>query len=141
MTPKQKAFADYYLASGNASDAARKAGYSKKTAGSIGEENLKKPEISAYIRERMAQQDAERVASADEVLRFYTSVMRGEVSDQFGLEAALAERLKAADALMKRHAAGDERNRSTLEKLDAMLKEFADAVNECADAEADRVCP
>lgn len=141
MTPKQKAFADYYLASGNASDAARKAGYSKKTAGSIGEENLKKPEISAYIRERMAQQDAERVASADEVLRFYTSVMRGEVSDQFGLEAALAERLKAADALMKRHAAGDERKRSTLEKLDAMLKEFADAVNECADAEADRVCP
>ena len=141
MTPKQKAFADYYLASGNASDAARKAGYSKKTAGSIGEGNLKKPEISAYIRERMAQQDAERVASADEVLRFYTSVMRGEVSDQFGLEAALAERLKAADALMKRHAAGDERNRSTLEKLDAMLKEFADAVNECADAEADRVCP
>lgn len=141
MTPKQKAFADYYLASGNASAAARKAGYSKKTAGSIGEENLKKPEISAYIRERMAQQDAERVASADEVLRFYTSVMRGEVSDQFGLEAALAERLKAADALMKRHAAGDERNRSTLEKLDAMLKEFADAVNECADAEADRVCP
>lgn len=137
MTPKQKAFADYYLASGNASDAARKAGYSKKTAGSIGEENLKKPAISAYIRERMAQQDAERVASADEVLRFYTSVMRGEVSDQFGLEAALAERLKAADALMKRHAAGDERNRSTLEKLDAMLKEFADAVNECADAEAD----
>lgn len=141
MTPKQKAFADYYLASGNASDAARKAGYSKKTAGSIGEENLKKPEISAYIRERMAQQDAERVASADEVLRFYTSVMRGEVSDQFGLEAALAERLKAADALMKRHAVGDERNRSTLEKLDAMLKEFADAINECADAEADRVCP
>lgn len=141
MTPKQKAFAEYYLASGNASDAARKAGYSKKTAGSIGEENLKKPAISAYIRDRMAQQDAERVASADEVLRFYTSVMRGEVSDQFGLEAALAERLKAADALMKRHAAGDERNRSTLEKLDAMLKEFADAVNECADAEADRVCP
>lgn len=137
MTPKQRAFADYYLESGNASEAARKAGYSKKTAYSIGTENLQKPEISAYIKERMAAQDAQRVASADEVLRFYTSVMRGEVSDQFGLEAALAERLKAADALMKRHAAGDERNRSTLEKLDAMLKEFADAVNECADTEAD----
>lgn len=141
MTPKQKAFADHYLECGNASEAARKAGYSKKTAYSIGTENLKKPEISRYIKERMAAQDAARVASADEVLRFYTSVMRGEVSDQFGLEAALAERLKAADALMKRHAAGDERNRSTLEKLDAMLKEFADAVNECADTEADRICP
>lgn len=137
MTPKQKAFAEYYLESGNASEAARKAGYSKKTAYSIGTENLQKPEISRYIKERMAAQDAARVASADEVLRFYTSVMRGDVSDQFGLEAALAERLKAADALMKRHAAGDERNRSTLEKLDAMLKEFADAINECTDTEAD----
>lgn len=137
MTPKQKAFADYFLECGNATEAAKKAGYSEKSAYAMGAENLTKPVISRYIKERMAAQDAARVASADEVLRFYTSVMRGEVPDQFGLEAALAERLKAADALMKRYAAGDERNRSTLEKLDAMLKEFADAVNECADAEAD----
>lgn len=136
MTPKQKAFADYYLESGNATDAARKAGYSEKTAKSIASENLAKPYVSAYIRERMAQQDAERVASADEVLRFYTDVMRGAIQDQFGLEAALAERLKAADALMKRHAAGDERQRSTMEKLDKLLEEFVYAVTS-PDAEAD----
>ena len=136
MTPKQKAFADYYLECGNASEAARRAGYSQKTAGSIGEENLKKPEISGYIRERMARQDAALVASADEVLRFYTDVMRGAIRDQFGLEAALAERLKAADALMKRHAAGDERQRSTMEKLDKLLEEFVYAVTS-PDAEAD----
>lgn len=133
MTPKQKAFADYYLESGNAADAARKAGYSEKSVYAIGPENLGKPEISAYIKKRMAAQDAERVASADEVLRFYSSVMRGEVSDQFGLEAALAERLKAADALMKRHAAGDERQRSTMERLDSLMKEFFDAVTGSAD--------
>ena len=84
----------------------------------------------------MAAQDADRVAAADEVLRFYTDVMRGEIKDQFGLEAALTERLKAADALMKRHAAGDERQRSTMEKLDKLLEEFVYAVAG-ADTEAD----
>lgn len=127
LTPKQKAFADYFIECGNASEAARKAGYSLKTAGSIGEENLKKPEINAYIEERMAQQDASRVASADEVLRFYSSVMRGQEKDAFGLDPSLADRLKAADSLMKRYAIGAEKQKGTLEKLDSLLKEMHDA--------------
>lgn len=106
MTPRQKKFCEYYIQSGNATDAARKAGYSKKTAEAIGCENLRKPEIKAYIRERVGDQDKELVANADEVLRFYSAVMRGEVKDQFGLEASLTDRLKAGDALMKRYAAG-----------------------------------
>lgn len=105
LTPKQKAFADYYIELGNAAEAARKAGYSKNSAYSIGEENLRKPLISDYIRQRMDEQDAKRVATADEVLRFYTSVMRGEERDAFGLDVGMAERLKAADSLMKRFAA------------------------------------
>lgn len=127
LTPKQKAFADYYIECGNASEAARKAGYSPKTAGAIGEENLKKPEISAYIDERMTKQDASRVASADEVLRFYSAVMRGEEKDAFGLDPSLADRLKAADSLMKRYAIGAEKQKGTLEKLDSLLKEMRDA--------------
>ena len=127
LTPKQKAFADYYIECGNASEAARKAGYSPKTAGAIGEENLKKPEISAYIDERMTKQDAARVASADEVLRFYSSVMRGQEKDAFGLDPSLADRLKAADSLMKRYAIGAEKQKGTLEKLDSLLKEMHDA--------------
>lgn len=103
MTPRQKAFADFYIETGNASEAARKAGYSEKTATSIGAENLTKPEIAKYISERMAKQDKNRVASADEVLQFYSSVVRGEVKDQFGLDPSLADRLKAADSLMKRY--------------------------------------
>lgn len=75
----------------------------------------------------MAQQAASRVASADEVVRFYTSVMRGEVKDSFGLDASLAERLKAADSLMKRYAVGADRQKNTMEKLDALLKEMRDA--------------
>lgn len=107
LTPKQKAFADFYIECGNATEAAKKAGYSENSAYSIGDENLRKPVISAYIEERMKQQNASRVATADEVLRFYTSVMRGEVKDAFGLEAGLAERLKAADSLSKRYAAAN----------------------------------
>ena len=127
LTPKQKAFADYYIECGNASEAARRAGYSPKTAEKIGSENLQKPEISAYIQERMAQQDAARVASADEVLRFYSSVMRGQEKDAFGLDPSLADRLKAADSLMKRYAIGAEKQKGTLEKLDSLLKEMRDA--------------
>lgn len=107
LTPKQKAFADYYLECGNATEAAKRAGYKSRSAQQIGAENLLKPVISDYISERMAKIDAARVASADEVLKFYTSVMRGEVKDQFGLEASLADRLNAGKELMKRHNATD----------------------------------
>ena len=107
LTPKQKAFADYYIECGNSTEAARKAGYSEKTSRSIGAENLTKPDISAYIAERMQAQNEARVASADEVLAFFSSVMRGEVKDQFGLDAALSDRLNAGKELMKRHAAAE----------------------------------
>lgn len=113
LTPKQKKFCEYYIQSGNATDAARKAGYSEKSAEAIGLENLGKPRISAYIAERIADQDKKRVADADEVLRFYSAVMRGEVKDQFGLDASLTDRLKAGDALMKRYAAGGSKKNET----------------------------
>lgn len=106
MTPKQKKFCEYYIQSGNAAEAARKAGYSGKTARNIGQENLTKPDIKAYIHEIIGDQDKKRVADANEVLEFYSAVMRGEVKDQFGLEASLTDRLKAGDSLMKRYAAG-----------------------------------
>lgn len=113
LTPKQKKFCEYYIQSGNSADAARRAGYSPKTADAIGRENLRKPTISAYIRERMGNQDKELVADADEVLRFYSAVMRGEVKDQFGLDASLSDRLKAGDSLMKRYAAGGSKKNET----------------------------
>lgn len=52
LTPKQKRFADEYIISGNATDAAIKAGYSEKTAGITGHENLKKPNIQNYIKNK-----------------------------------------------------------------------------------------
>lgn len=52
LNERQKAFADYYVASNNATESALKAGYSEKTAYSIGNENLNKVEIIAYIRDQ-----------------------------------------------------------------------------------------
>lgn len=117
LTPKQKAFADYYIECGNSTEAARKAGYSEKTSRSIGAENLTKPDISAYIAARMQAQNEARVASADEVLQFFSSVMRGEVKDQFGLDASLSDRLNAGKELMKRYAAADNSARADVPQI------------------------
>ena len=113
LTPKQKAFADYFLQSGNVTEAARKAGYSEKTAAVIGNENLKKPNVSAYIAERQKQIDDSRIADAAEVQRFYSAVLRGEVKDQFGLEASLDTRMAAGRELMKRHERTEGQNTDT----------------------------
>lgn len=103
LTPKQKAFADYYIECGNATEAAKRAGYKDSSARQIGAENLTKPSISAYIAERQKQIDDSRIASAAEVQRFYSAVLRGEIKDQFGFEASLDTRMAAGRELMKRH--------------------------------------
>lgn len=127
LTPKQKAFADAYIETGNATEAARRAGYSEKTAKQIGSENLSKPDVSAYIKSRMADLEAQRVASADEVMRFFSSVMRGEVKDQFGLDASLQDRLSAGKELMKRYAAVKNSADNEISKLDRLLAEVTNA--------------
>lgn len=132
LNPKQRAFADYYIECGNATEAAKKAGYSEKTAYSQGSRLLKVAEVSAYITGRMAEQSKKRVADANEVIEFYTAVMRGEVKDQFGLDASLSDRLKAGDSLMKRYAAGGNKAGATQKEDDPLtksLKEEAERLN------------
>lgn len=102
LTPKQKAFVDEFLKCGNATEAAKRAGYSEQSARQMGTENLSKPSISSYIQERQKQIDDERIADIAEIQRFYSSVLRGEVKDQFGLDASLETRIAAGRELMKR---------------------------------------
>ena len=78
LTAKQRLFCDEYIKSGNAKDAALKAGYSAKTAYSIGNENLNKPELKSYIDAKMAEIESHKIADAKEVLEFYTRVLRDE---------------------------------------------------------------
>lgn len=102
LTPKQKAFADNYIISGNATDAAKKAGYKEKAAYAIGSENLRKPKIMEYIQNRTAPAEQKRIATGDEVMQFLTRVMNGEEKDAFGLDASLDTKIKAAVELAKR---------------------------------------
>ena len=102
LTPKQKAFADYYIETGNATEAAKRAGYSEKTAYSTGNRMLKNVEVSTYIAERTAPTEQKRIATGDEVMEFLTAVMRGEIKDAFDLPPSLADRKDAAKELAKR---------------------------------------
>lgn len=124
LNQRQLKFCEEYIKTDNATKAAIAAGYSEKTAYSIGNENLKKPEISAYIQERLKEAQAKRIASADEVMQFLTRVMRGEEKDQFGLDASLQDRTKAGVELLKRYEAGKDDTKKVLDKLDAVIGEI-----------------
>lgn len=81
MTARQQRFCDEYLVDLNATQAAIRAGYSKKTAKEMGCENLTKPHIKEYIEKRMAEKEAELIADQNEVMRYLTSVMRREETE------------------------------------------------------------
>ena len=68
MTKKQKRFIEEYLIDLNATQAAIRAGYSSDTAYSIGNENLKKPEIKARIDKAMAERSKRTGVNADRVV-------------------------------------------------------------------------
>lgn len=69
LTPKQARFCEEYLVDLNATQAAIRAGYSVESAGSIGSENLTKPEIRARIETAMAERSKRTGINADRVLR------------------------------------------------------------------------
>ena len=92
LTAKQRAFIEAYT--GNATEAAIKAGYSKDTAYSIGQENLKKPEIQQAIRERESKRLSPAIAKRDRLLEFWTQTM--EDTDIY-----IKERLRASELLGK----------------------------------------
>lgn len=125
LTIKQQRFADEYIISGNATDAAIKAGYAKKAAYQQGAENLKKPHIKTYINERLEAINSAKIADQTEVLQYLTSVMRGTSQsavvviegDGDGVSSARLmdktpdekEKLKAAELLGKRYGSFTEK--------------------------------
>ncbi|UTH10791.1 terminase small subunit [Macrococcoides canis] len=77
LTEKQKRFADEYIKTGNATQSAIKAGYSKRTAKQMGVENLSKPYLSEYIKERLDKIESERLMSVEEALILSSEIARG----------------------------------------------------------------
>lgn len=119
LTIKQKKFADEYIISGNATQAALKAGYKNEVSG---RENLQKPTIKEYIDERLKELEQEAIANQTEVLKFLTSIMRGEQTEQTlisdgseqgqritNIEVSAKDRIKAAELLGKRYGSWTDR--------------------------------
>lgn len=124
LTEKQKRFIDYYIETANATESARRAGYSEKTAKNIGAENLTK--LHFFIQKKLEEKEEDRIASQDEVLQYLTKVMRGEEKDQFGLDASLQDRTKCAELLGKRYGTFIEKK----EVREKCTVELVDDVNE-----------
>lgn len=94
MNQRQRAFCEAYLKCGNAAEAARKAGYSARTARSIGQRLLTYADIREYLADRNAEIMAENTATLEEIRSFWTTTMRDQ-------EAKQADRLKASELLSK----------------------------------------
>lgn len=82
LTIKQQRFCDEYLISGNATQAAIKAGYSPKTAKFIANENLNKPYLRDYIEERLKKLEDQKVADVTEVMQYLTRGLRQELEEE-----------------------------------------------------------
>ena len=95
LTAKQLRFVESY--DGNATAAAIAAGYSKKTACFIGNENLRKPNIIKAIKAREAKKVKPYIASREDRQKFWTETMRD-------MKADLKNRLRASELLGKSEA-------------------------------------
>jgi phage terminase small subunit len=113
LTEKQKRFIDFYIEKGNATEAAKLAGYKGVNLNRVGSENLSK--LDKEIKKRLEEKEDARIAKQDEILKLLTSIARGEVEEEIpvlvgdgvqNLEkkgTSVKDRLKAAELLGKRY--------------------------------------
>lgn len=94
MTAKQELFIREYLVDFNATQAAIRAGYSSRTAYSIGNELLRKPEISQAIDAAMTERRNKLIATREQRQEFWTAVMTDADED-------MRVRLRASELLGK----------------------------------------
>ena len=110
LSPKEDMFISLYMKLADAAAAARDAGYSIRATiknpelayKKKGQELLTRDYIQDEIAYRMQELRSSEIADTNEILAYLTRVMRGEEKDQFGLDAALAERTSAAKELNRR---------------------------------------
>lgn len=115
LTAKQSTFIDAYLgeAKMNATQAARIAGYKHPEA--QGAENLRK--LRPYIDEVMNKRHSNAIATQEEIQKFFTSVLRGEVKEEvvsnsgkiLEVPASTKDRLKAAECMGRAYGMFTER--------------------------------
>lgn len=142
ISVKQQKFIDAYIELGNATEAAKRAGYKCRSAHayeSLGAENVRK--LEPFINARMKELKQAKTADLTEVLEFLTSVLRGEITEivfnpidgqQEEIRANVRSRVDAARELLKRYPSklDEERQKLLLEKLRAEIKDMRAEVSD-----------
>lgn len=127
LTERQKRFADEYLKIGNASEASKRAGYSRKYAGTNADKLLKNTNVAEYIESRNRELNRNNIAEMQEVKEFWTDTMRNG-------QLEMRDRLKASESLARTEGAFIERNilqtenktiSETVKEMEAYLDELA----------------
>lgn len=95
LSAKESKFIDLFMVYGDVNKALREAKLQMRSIAG-------KDYITDEINWRLNQLKKETIADSDEIMQYFTKVMRGEISDQFGLDAPLSERTNAAKELAKR---------------------------------------
>ena len=108
MTPKQEKFCVEYLIDLNATQAALRAGYSKRTAYSIGNEILKKPEIKSRINELRSQEFKKSIMAAEEVEARLSKAARGELQEEVVVTENIGDFMSKAKIIKKQISAKDQ---------------------------------
>lgn len=105
MTPKQQRFVDEYLIDMNGTNAAKRAGFSAKTAGQIAEQLLKKPHIAKALAIALEEQANRTLISADQVL---LDIQR--IGDEALADKDYSQALRSRELLGKRYKLFTERH-------------------------------
>ena len=108
MTEKQKRFCEEYLIDQNATQAAIRAGYSKRTARQMANRLLTKVDIREYIDGLLKEIHSEKIATAAEVMEYLTSVQRGKSQSAYITVEGVGEGCSQTVITMK---APDEKDR------------------------------
>lgn len=107
LTVKQRRFVDAYIETGNAAEAARRAGYKSRNADVMGRENLRKPTVRKVLEARLKEIEDKRIAKAKEVMEFLTSAMRGEIKEEVVVVEGVGDGCSAARITEKKIGAND----------------------------------
>lgn len=143
MTIKQKKFADYYIETGNATQSAIRAGYSKKYANTNAQKLLQNTTILNYIKQRLKELEKSRLMTVEEALLLSKSIANGEpqtfiyreldpktdevlVEEKKQYSPKIEERQKSIEHILKVNGAFDKKESAT--NQDEELKRLADSL-------------
>lgn len=125
LTPAEQKFITEYIKCGSGTKAVKAAGLEHVSANTI----LRRPNVQLEIQRLMEEVKKESIAAADEVMGYFTAVMRGEIKDQFGLDAPLSERTRAAQELAKRTVDIENRKAGLADQVTAITLDWGRSDN------------